>query len=71
MNGQRVWGAWRKPWSFTPRGPAYPLNVTLDYDSAKGAGILRWKANSIGRPPTKFRVCGSDEKGFTITDKPY
>jgi len=71
MDDQGLWGPWSKTWSFIPRGPAYPVNVTLDYDPAKGTGILRWKANSIGRPPVRYRIYGSDEKGFTIADKPY
>jgi hypothetical protein len=71
MDSQGLWGAWSKTWSFIPRGPAYPANLTLDFDSAKGIGILRWTTNSTGRPPVKYRVYGSDEKGFTIADKPY
>jgi hypothetical protein len=34
-------------------------------------GILRWKANTAGRPPVKYRVYGSDEKGFTIVDQGF
>ena len=68
MDDKGVWGPWSKTWTFIPRGPAYLLNVTLDHDRAKGAGILRWKANRAGRPPAKYRVYGSDEKGFTISD---
>ena len=64
-----VWGPWSKTWSFTPRGPALPLDVTVDYDQAKGVGTLRWKANPVGRAPVKYRVYGSDEKGFTIADQ--
>ena len=71
MDEKGLWGPWSKTWSFSPRGPAYPLNVTLDYDPAKGTGILRWTANPTGRPSVKYRVYGSDEKGFTIADKPY
>lgn len=71
MNEKGLWGRWSRTWSFIPRGPAYPLNVAVDYDPAKGAGILRWTANPTGRPPVKYRVYGSDEKGFTIADKPY
>ena len=71
MNDKGVWGPWSKTWTFTPRGPAHPLNVTLDYDQAKGAGILRWKANAVGRPPAKYRVYGSDERGFTISDQRF
>ena len=71
MDDKGVWGPWSKTWSFIPRGPAYPLNVTLDYDQAKGAGMLRWTANPVGRRPVKYRVYGSDEKGFTIADQPF
>jgi hypothetical protein len=34
-------------------------------------GILRWQANPVGRPPARYRVYGSDEKGFTIADQPH
>jgi hypothetical protein len=64
-----VWGPWSKTWSFTPHGPAHPLNVTVEYDRAKSTGTLRWKANSVGHSPVKFRIYGSDEKGFTIADE--
>jgi hypothetical protein len=64
-----VWGPWSKTWSFTARGPAPPLDVIVDYDQAKGVGTLRWKANPVGRAPVKYRVYGSDEKGFTIADQ--
>jgi hypothetical protein len=64
-----VWGPWSKTWSFAARGPAYPLDVTVDYDQAKGVGTLRWKANPVGRAPVKYRIYGSDEKGFTIADQ--
>jgi hypothetical protein len=66
-----LWGPWSKTWSFTPRGPAHPLDVTVDYDQAKGVGTLRWKANPVGRAPVKYRIYGSDEKGFTIADQKY
>jgi hypothetical protein len=71
MDDKGLWGAWSKTWSFIPRGPSYPVNVTLDYDPANGTGLLRWAANSIGRRPAKYRIYGSDEKGFTIADKAY
>jgi hypothetical protein len=64
-----VWGSWSKTWRFTPRGPAHPLDVTVDYDQARSAGTLRWKANPVGRRPIKYRVYGSNEKGFTIADQ--
>jgi hypothetical protein len=71
-NGQGVWGPWGKTWRFTPGGPAQPVEVTLE--PAKGADakvILRWKPNAAGRKPVKYRVYGSDEKGFSVSDEPY
>jgi len=71
MDDQGVWGPWSKTWSFTARGPAQPLNVALDFHEVTGVGTLRWIANTVGRPPIKYRVYGSDEKGFTIADQPF
>jgi hypothetical protein len=71
MDEKGVWGPWSQTWSFIPRGPASSLKVTLDYDPERGAGVLRWAVNPAGRPPVRYRVYGSDEKGFTIADEPY
>ena len=71
MNDKGVWGPWSKTWSFTARGVAFPQQVTLDYDQAKGVGILKWQANPVGKKPAKYRVYGSDEKGFTVADEPF
>ncbi len=64
-----VWGPWSKTWSFTARGPSHPLDVTVDHDQTRGMATLRWKSNPVGRAPIKYRVYGSDEKGFTIADQ--
>jgi hypothetical protein len=66
-----VWGPWSATWRFTPRGPAPPLNVTLEYDAEKNRGILRWQPNPLGRKPVAYRVYASDEKGFSISDSPF
>ncbi len=66
-----VWGQWSKTWSFTARGPAYPLAVGVDYDRDRRSAVLRWKPNPVGRQPVKYRVYGSDEKGFSVSDEPY
>jgi hypothetical protein len=66
-----VWGAWSKTWRFTPRGSAHPLDVTVNFDPAANKGTLRWKANPTGRKPIKYRVYGSDEKGFTVADQRF
>jgi D-amino peptidase len=70
MDTNGLWGPWSKTFSFTARGAAYPLDVKVVWDEAKGVGTLSWKANPVGRRPTKYRVYGSDEKGFTVMDKP-
>jgi hypothetical protein len=51
--------------------PAWPLNVTLNFDTNENVGVLRWQPNPIGRRPAKYRVYGSDEKGFTVADQSF
>jgi hypothetical protein len=71
MNDKGIWGPWSPTWSFTARGVAYPRDLVIDYDAAEATAILRWQPNPIGRRPAKYRVYGSDEKGFTVADKPF
>jgi hypothetical protein len=70
-NDKGVWGPWSSTWSFTPRGPSSPIDVTLAFDADRGIGTLRWKPNPAGRKPAKYRIYGSDEKGFSVSDEPY
>jgi hypothetical protein len=70
-NAKGVWGPWSVTWSFTPRGPASPIGVTLAVDRDRGTGVLRWQPNPTGRKPAKYLIYGSDEKGFTISNEPY
>jgi hypothetical protein len=71
-NGKGVWGPWSKTWSFTPGGPAQPIAVALEPGKpADGRVILRWKPNPAGRKPVRYRIYGSDEKGFSVSDEPY
>lgn len=70
MDAKGVWGPWSKTFTFTARGAAYPLDVKVEWDEAKGVGTLKWRANPVGRRPVKYQVYGSDEKGFTVMDKP-
>lgn len=67
-----VWGPWSKTWSFTAGGPAAPLDVRLEPTAENDARVvLRWKPNATGRKPVKYRIYGSDEKGFSVSDMPY
>ncbi len=60
-----VWGPWSAIWSFTPRAPNHPVKLAIE------SGTLRWSANPTGRKPASYRVYGSDERGFSISDQPY
>jgi hypothetical protein len=74
QDSQGVWGPWSKTWSFTPRGPGVPLKVELEFvdtPSAGKTGILSWTPNPQGRTPVAYRVYGSDERGFSVSDRPY
>jgi hypothetical protein len=71
MDRHGVWGPWSRTWRFIPRGPAPPEGVTVAYDPAAGRGVLRWRPGAAGRAPAHFRVYGSDEKGFTVADRPF
>ena len=66
-----VWGPWSPTWSFTPRGPAPPQDVYLEFDRERGRGVLRWAPNPVGHKPMAYRVYASDEKGFSVSDRPY
>lgn len=66
-NKDGLWGPWSRAFNFTPQGPGVPLDVR--YDAATSA--IRWRANPQGRPPVKWRVYASDEKGFTASDTPH
>ncbi len=62
-----VWGPWGGPWTFKAGGPGVPLDVRID----AGTGRLQWTPNAAGSRPVKYRVYGSDEKGFSISEEPY
>lgn len=70
-DAQGVWGTWSATWQFTAGGPAQPLDVHLHHPKGHTVGTLRWKANSIGNKPVKYRIYGSDEKGFSVSDTDY
>jgi hypothetical protein len=69
-NDKGVWGPWSKTWSFIAGGPTPPLDVRLEPASGGDRMVLRWKANPTGQQPVKYRVYGSDEKGFSVSDTP-
>jgi hypothetical protein len=74
-NEKGVWGPWSKTLSFIAGGPAPPVELTLEpakpADLGDGTLVLRWKPNSAGRKSVKYRVYGSNEKGFSVSDEAY
>jgi hypothetical protein len=71
-NDKGVWGAWSKTWSFTPGAPVPPSAVRLEaVPGNDGQRVLRWNAGGAGRKAVKYRIYGSDEKGFTVSDELY
>jgi hypothetical protein len=70
QDNKGIWGPWSRTWKFTPRGPAVPLDVAIEYDENRNSGLLRWTANPQGRRPVSYRIYASDEKGFSASDEP-
>ncbi|MGB2819695.1 MAG: putative Ig domain-containing protein, partial [Phycisphaerae bacterium] len=66
-----LWGPWSRTFRFTARGVAQPIDLAVNFDTTAGAGTLKWKANPVGAKPAKYRVYASDEKGFTVADRPF
>jgi len=67
-----VWSKWSQVWSFVPEGPGVPVGVTCSRpDRERRTVTLRWRPNPQGRKPAKYKIYGSDEKGFTVSDEPY
>jgi len=70
-NADGVWGPWSEVSSFRCAAPGVPINVRAIADENAGTVILAWDANPEGRKPVIFKVYGSDEKGFTVSDAEY
>ncbi len=71
-NSTGVWGSWSKTWTFTVGGPGQPVDLVLQpAKDLDGKVMLHWKPNALGQQPVKYRVYGSDEKGFSVSDGPY
>ena len=71
QDNKGLWGPWSPTWSFTPRGPAPPRDVALEFDRTRNRGSLRWAPDPHGEKPVAYRVYASDEKGFSVSDRPY
>jgi hypothetical protein len=66
-----AWGAWSAVYSFQTSTPHPPENVAVVVDAASRTASLTWTAAATGTAPVSYRVYGSDEKGFTVSDTTY
>jgi len=60
-----MWGAWGETWSFTWSGPTVPKDLALD-QKGEDKITLTWAPNTSGIKPVRYKVYGSNEKGFSI-----
>ena len=70
LDATGVWSPWSRTFRFQTRAPGVPLDVELTPDEQGGLTLV-WRPNSQGRPPVAYKVYGSDEKGFSVSDKQY
>lgn len=60
-----MWGNWSETWSFTWTGPTVPQKVALD-QKGEDKFTLTWAPNPSGTKPVRYKVYGSNEKGFSV-----
>ncbi len=65
-----VWGAWSRAFSFRCAAPGVPVNVRLVGENGVPEA-LEWDAPAAGAEPMGYRIYGSDEQGFTVSDTEY
>ena len=70
-NGEGLWGDWSPTWSFTPNAPGTPLSVDVSPDWDDRTLTLSWQPNTEGKPPVRYEIYASDERGFTANRGPH
>ena len=64
-----VWGPWSRTFHFRCNAPGVPLGLKLVADD--DGFSLTWRRNPQGSLPVAYKVYGSDEKGFSVSDTEY
>lgn len=70
-DANQAWGPWSATWRFTPGGPGIPLRLARRVDEDARTVTISWQDNPQGARPVLYKVYGSDEKGFTVSDTEY
>ncbi len=66
-----VWGEWSKTVSFSADAPAVPIGVRASFDRDRRAARLAWRPGKGGTKVVRYRIYGSEERGFSANDKSY
>jgi hypothetical protein len=66
-----VWGPWSKTYSFSAVAPAVAVDVAASFNRANRTAQLAWQRRKNGTAPVRFKIYGSEERGFTAHDSPY
>ncbi|MBP88964.1 MAG: hypothetical protein CMJ64_20000 [Planctomycetaceae bacterium] len=67
MDSAGVWGAWSKTFRFETRATGVPRDLSL-IATGDGKLELRWNPNQQGSEAVAFKVYGSNERGFSVSD---
>ena len=65
-DGNGVWSRWSRTWTFDWQGPRIP--VQLRTVAREGQVLLQWDTNPRGEPAVRYKVYGSNIKGFSVSD---
>lgn len=70
-SAEGVWGPWSKTAEFSAVAPAVPVDASAGFDAAQRTVTLHWQRGQSGTTPVRYKIYGSDERGFTAHDHPY
>ncbi len=70
LDANGVWSPWSRTFRFQTLAPGVPLDVKLRPDE-QGGLTLAWRPNPQGKTPADYKIYGSNEKGFSVSDNEY
>ena len=70
LDASGVWGPFSETFHFQVQAPGVPENLKLTA-TEEGQLVLTWTPSPQGQRPVAYKVYGSDEKGFSVSDEPY
>lgn len=66
-----VWGPWSDIFSFSVEAPGIPQNPQITYSPGTQKAKLFWKPNNKGTGIKCYKIYGSNERGFSVSDTVY